>query len=224
MSTSQPGERGVRGRSRQRRQKLLDATIEIMAAQGTAAVTHRAVAAAAGLPPSSTSYFFESIDELMGEAVTEAMDREVARLGELEGAVADEATSAGRLIANFADFIRHEHDPHTVAQFEIYLYASRKPDLRGRVVAIIEATRKVARRALRAGGVANPLAADAMLAMIDGFSLHRIANPDGAEVESLLLGLRALLIGLSALEVVGDTTWDARQPPEISTDPDTPGS
>ncbi len=205
MTSHQSTERGVRGRSRQRRQKLLDATIEIMAEQGLAAVTHRAVAATAGLPPSSTSYFFESIDELMAEAVTEAMDREVARLGALEGAFDDGPASAGRLIGSFVDFIRSEHDPHTVAQFEIYLYASRKPELRERVVTIIEATRDVARRALNAAGVENPLAADAMLAMIDGFSLHRIADPDTTDVESLLLGLRALLVGLSALEVVGDS-------------------
>ncbi|AFA75610.1 putative transcriptional regulator, TetR family [Gordonia polyisoprenivorans VH2] len=205
MTSHQTTERGVRGRSRQRRQKLLDATIEIMAEQGLAAVTHRAVAAAAGLPASSTSYFFESIDELMAEAVTEAMDREVARLGALEGAFGDGPASAGRLIGSVVDFIRSEHDPHTVAQFEIYLYASRKPELRERVVTIIEATREIARRALNAAGVENPLAADAMLAMIDGFSLHRIADPDSTDVEGLLLGLRALLVGLSALEVVGDS-------------------
>lgn len=209
MTTHQTGERGVRGRSRQRRQKLLDATIEIMAEQGLAAVTHRAVAAAAELPPSSTSYFFESIDELMAEAVTAAMNREVARLTELEGAVGDGPASTGRLIRSFADFIRNEHDPHTIAQFEIYLYASRKPELRGRVVAIIEATRELAQAALNASGIENPLAAASMLAMIDGFALHRIANPDGADIESLLLGLRALLVGLSALEVVGDTAPQA---------------
>ncbi|MGV9669724.1 TetR/AcrR family transcriptional regulator [Gordonia sp. NPDC003504] len=204
MSGNQTSERGVRERSRQRRQKLLDATIEIMAEQGLAAVTHRAVAAAAGLPASSTSYFFESIDELMGEAVSEAMDREVARLGALEGAVG-EGSSTRRLIDSFVDFIRNEDDPHTIAQFEIYLYASRKPELRERVVAIINATRDVAGRALRAGGVHNPLAAHAMLAMIDGFSLHRIADPGGEDLEGLLLGLRALMVGLSALEIVGES-------------------
>ena len=176
-----------------------------MATQGLAGVTHRAVAAAAGLPPSSTSYFFESIDELMGEAVTEAMDREVARLTELEEAVASHNASGGKLIDQFVDFIRNDDDPHTVAQFEIYLYASRKPELRGRVVSIIEATCEVARRALAVGGVTNPLAANSMLALIDGFSLHRIANPTDKDLASLVLGLRALVIGLSALEVVDAT-------------------
>lgn len=109
------------------------------------------------------------------------------------------------MIDSFVDFIRSEDDPHTIAQFEIYLYASRRPDLRDRVVAILDATRDVARRALIGGGVHHPLAANAMLALIDGFSLHRIANPGGEDLEGLILGLRALMVGLSALEVVGET-------------------
>ena len=36
---------------------------------GAGAVTHRAVAARAGVPLSTTSYFFSSIDELVTEAL-----------------------------------------------------------------------------------------------------------------------------------------------------------
>lgn len=203
MTSIPSTERGVRERSRKRREKLLDATIEIMAADGLAAVTHRAVAAAAGLPPSSTSYFFESIDELMGEAVTAAMDRELTRLRELEDAVDGSGATGGVLIDQFIEYLRAEDDPHTIAQFEIYLYASRKPELRRRVVTIIEATRDVARRALLANGIANPLAANSLLALIDGYSLHHIANPTEDHLEALLLGMRALVVGLTALDVVG---------------------
>ncbi|RPA58516.1 TetR family transcriptional regulator [Gordonia oryzae] len=206
MTNSQTGERGIRETSRRRRQVLLDATIRIMARQGLAAVTHRAVAAEAGLPPSSTSYFFESIDELMAEAVGEAMNREVARLSDLEKAVSQSGSSGGALIEQFIEFLRSDQDLHTIAQFEVYLYASRKPELRERVIEIIDATRQVARQALNASGVRDPLAANSMLALIDGFSLHRIANPTTDDMASLLLGLRALLIGLTSLEVVGETT------------------
>ena len=51
----------TQGRSRQRRDELLAATIELFAEGGSRAVTHRAVARRAGLPPATTTYYFSSM-------------------------------------------------------------------------------------------------------------------------------------------------------------------
>ncbi|MFI5426371.1 TetR/AcrR family transcriptional regulator [Aeromicrobium sp. UC242_57] len=55
-------------RSRARREALLDAAIDLFAEGGSRAITHRAVAARAGLPSATTTYYFESIDELIRAA------------------------------------------------------------------------------------------------------------------------------------------------------------
>jgi len=72
----------MRARGRARRELLLNATLEIIAEKGISAVTHRSVAAAAGVPHSSTTYFFDSLDDMIGEAVAHAMAAEFERLQE----------------------------------------------------------------------------------------------------------------------------------------------
>ena len=58
-----------RASAQRRRAALLDAAAELAAEIGAGAVTHRAVAARAGVPLSTTSYFFGSIDELVTEGL-----------------------------------------------------------------------------------------------------------------------------------------------------------
>lgn len=58
-------------RSRLRRDELLAAAIELFAEGGSRAVTHRAVAKRAGLPPATTTYYFESIEDLLREALAD---------------------------------------------------------------------------------------------------------------------------------------------------------
>ncbi len=66
-------------RSRLRRDELLAAAIELFAEGGSRAITHRAVAARAGLPSATTTYYFESIDELIREALGAHIEKWIAR-------------------------------------------------------------------------------------------------------------------------------------------------
>ena len=56
-----------------RRAALLEAAVEVIAEQGVAGATHRAVAARAGMPTSTTSYFFSSLDELMAQIASDIL-------------------------------------------------------------------------------------------------------------------------------------------------------
>lgn len=58
-----------------RRQELISAAAEIILAEGPGAVTHRAVAARAGIPLASTTYYFTGLDELVEEAGNELARR-----------------------------------------------------------------------------------------------------------------------------------------------------
>lgn len=70
-----------------RRRELIRAAADLLAAGGFDAVRHRAVAERAGLPLASTTYYFDSLDELVAAAVRHAsrieLDEGRTRLEEL---------------------------------------------------------------------------------------------------------------------------------------------
>lgn len=48
-----------------RRQRIIDAAIRVVAGRGIAGLSHRAVAAEADVPLGSTTYHFASLDDLL---------------------------------------------------------------------------------------------------------------------------------------------------------------
>lgn len=70
-----------------RRSALIEAASQVLAEGGFDAVRHRAVAERAGLPLASTTYYFDSLDELIIAAVEHGgraeLDRGRARLAQL---------------------------------------------------------------------------------------------------------------------------------------------
>lgn len=205
---SETTSRPMRARGRARRDLLLDATIAIIAEGGIAAVTHRAVAAAAGVPHSSTTYFFDSLDDMIGEAVAHAMAAELERLEQFRSVLVSGGNSPGAAIDEFVEIVRSQSQDHTVAQFEIYLFASRHPALRVHVEKILDETRALAAAVLQTNGVTDPHAAAAVVALIDGFALHRIARSEEVQFSSLAHALRAAMVGfvtLAATSSLGET-------------------
>ena len=63
------GGRTRQARGARRRDAILQAALRVIAEQGVAAVTHRAVATEADVPPASTTYYFKSLDELLEGAL-----------------------------------------------------------------------------------------------------------------------------------------------------------
>ena len=69
-----------RPRGAARREALLEAVLKIVAEVGPDAVTHRRVAEVAGLPLASTTYWFDSKEQLLTAALELAAERDTARL------------------------------------------------------------------------------------------------------------------------------------------------
>jgi len=118
---------------RERRSKIIDATIEVLAEHGVQGLRHRRVAEAAGVPLGATTYYFASLDDLLEAAMARAVARDLERLAaRLERADGDdglvealvelllEATSSGR-------------DSEIVSS-ELYAAALRKEGLREVVI------------------------------------------------------------------------------------------
>jgi DNA-binding transcriptional regulator YbjK len=56
------------------RDRILEATVELIVDIGTRDVTHRRVAKAAGVSLSATTYYFESLDDLLEQAFSHSLD------------------------------------------------------------------------------------------------------------------------------------------------------
>ncbi|MGH9245403.1 MAG: TetR/AcrR family transcriptional regulator [Acidimicrobiales bacterium] len=199
-------------RSRRRREALLRAAIELLAAGGARAVTHRAVAARAGLPPASTTYYFDSIQQLTNDALALHVAERVTELEALADAAAEGGESADQIAARFAGKLADRAGAVVIAQYEIYLEAARNPALREPVAEALGAFERLAEGVLALLGARDPAAAAAaMVAVIDGFALHRLARPRPREQEiaSLIETMRALFIA----QIMDDDErhhWDER--------------
>lgn len=165
-------------------------------------MTHRAVAARAALPLSTTSYFFASIDDLLVEAMRRVADNAIADLEATAAQVATEGREPREAMAEVVAVLLAEPEAATVAQFETYLEAARRPELRPDVQRVLAAFEELVRTALETLGARAPgNAARAFVALADGFALHRLATGGGEpHAEALRDGLEALFAGL-ALQV-----------------------
>ncbi|WP_405771894.1 TetR family transcriptional regulator [Streptomyces sp. NBC_00080] len=188
-----------------RRAELLEAAIEVIAESGVKGATHRSIAARAGMPPSTTSYFFSSLDELIEEALRIVADRFTTRVDALIREIAEADVGPEASIDRFVELMLSGPQTDVAAQFEIYLECARRPQLQAPAHQIMAAVERGAEAALRAVG--TPLAAERapmVVAMLDGFALHRRAWPRGeADRRSLREALRALHRAFTVMDAAG---------------------
>jgi TetR/AcrR family transcriptional regulator, regulator of biofilm formation and stress response len=166
----------VRRRSGQDRiDEILRATLEVIRRDGLGAVTHRTVAEASGVPLGSITYYFATKQDLLRAALRLFVAEDLARLR----ATAEELMAAGasgpQVVERFAEVLEGE-EGGGVAQFDLYLEASRDPVLREAAIESLRAYAEVAELGLRAAGVPDPAGAAAVVvAAVDGLGLHRLA-------------------------------------------------
>lgn len=199
-----------RPRGERRRQEILRAALRVITARGVGGITHRAVAEEAGVPSATTTYYFDSIDELLEDALRLFVDDEVERLGELSERLG-EARAAPSTVAELVVAELAAVDPEgNVAQFELYLEASRRPRLHDAAAACLDAYATAAEVALRAAGATRPAeGARAFVAMIDGFALARIASGRRESRKDLAGSLLDLFIAF-AMDADERAAWRRR--------------
>jgi DNA-binding transcriptional regulator YbjK len=106
-----------------RRAALLDAVLRVLEREGAVAVTHRSVAAEAGLPLAAATYYFSSLDELYVSALQRATVEQVALLERIDPA--DLRTTA-QVMHEWA----HSSRGAAIAQYELMFLAMRRSALR----------------------------------------------------------------------------------------------
>jgi DNA-binding transcriptional regulator YbjK len=173
---------GRRRKGAQRRRALLEATARVVGTHGLAALSQRAVAAEADVPPSAVLYYFASVDELVGAAFRTLNDAHIGGLTAAAGAADPPAALA-------AFFVRcAEREPWlTAAETEMWLLAPRRDDL------AIELARW--ERVLGDVGArltTDPVAARALALVIDGLYVH-IATGGSVDRDATAAVIRRLL-------------------------------
>lgn len=193
MSTSNESKRP---RGAARREALLEAVLEIVAEVGAEAVTHRRVAEQAQLPLASTTYWFDSKEDLLTAALELAAERDVARLHEL----ADRLHERDPVEAVLATVLDPVDEPSSraslMATYALLLEAARRPALqelaRRWTAAYLETIGELLERA----GSARPREdAHLILSAADGLLLEQLAAGIAEDPRPALGRLVRILIG-----------------------------
>jgi len=121
------------GRSKDVRERIIQATIDILVEEGASTVSYRAVADRSGMVRSGPSYYFPSIHGLLETAQQALFERAKARYREGLGDPLSAAMTEARLIdLTTAIFLREvfEFSRENIGYYSVWMSAAQNPDLR----------------------------------------------------------------------------------------------
>ena len=168
MSTAVEGERlgNARRYDPNRRDRIIDACLAVIAEVGVDGASHRKIAEAADVPLGSMTYHFRGMRELLHEALTRfsvAMsDRFEARMG---GASDPEQAKGAVAQTIIDDLFASQRD--LVLTHELYTLAARDADFREITNAWMSRSRRILEQHF------DPVTARILDALIEGLTIHR---------------------------------------------------
>ena len=160
-----PAARSPRRYDPERKSRIVDAAIDVVARHGVAGTTMRRIAAEADVPLGSLTYHFEGLDDLLAQA----FHRHAERMSPLYEAHFDGVRHREGFIDAVTDLIHGDAgaDPREWAvAYELYLAALRDPALRTVTEAWMRRSRAVLERFV------DPVTARGVDAMIEGMVMH----------------------------------------------------
>ncbi len=160
---------GRRARGNRRRELLLDAAMAVIARDGAGAVTHRAVAAQAGVPPATPVYYFGKVDDILVAALTRAGRRYEQAVDDAADRVRAGGEVVDELVAAVQRWDVRPGDTTMAAEYELYLLAARRPELAP--VALGWADRLAA---LLVSDGTDPARARSVVALVEGVLLQSL--------------------------------------------------
>jgi DNA-binding transcriptional regulator YbjK len=165
----------------ERERPLMEATLRIIGRKGLDGVTHRAVAAEAGMSVGAVTHHFGMRDALVDAALEYALTREVDRLRALAFRLQNKAFDMQEwiesLVGWYTQELKTQAETH-VACYEAFLAASRDERHRPVVVEWFETWRQSAELALRAAGSPRPRDhAGLFVSTLIGLLLQQLAAP-----------------------------------------------
>ena len=174
MSTAAGAARPSRRYDPGRKDRLVDATVDVIAEHGVAGTTHRRIAAAADVPLGSLTYHFDGLDDLLAQAFR----RHAERMSRSYEAAFAGVSTTDQLVDAITDLIHGDADADQrdwAVAYELYLAALRDPALRTVTESWMRTSRSVLERFM------DPTTARGIDALIEGLVMHRtLATTPGA--------------------------------------------
>ncbi|MDH2444900.1 TetR family transcriptional regulator [Amnibacterium sp. CER49] len=173
----------------ERRDRIIDAALEVIARDGVAGTSHRRVAAAADVPLGSMTYHFTGMDELLDEAFTRFADRAADGFADRFGAATSREEAVEAVVALLEqDPLADAHD--LVLTHELYTLAARDPRYRRITEHWLERNHTTLTRHF------DPTTARIVDALIEGVTLHRaLGAPRSRTTEAVEAVRRATRAG-----------------------------
>lgn len=174
----EPGTRRGRQNDPERRDRIIDACLDVVAESGVAGASHRRIAEAAGVPLGSMTYYFDGIDGLLHEAFTR-FGTEISERFERRMAEASDLASAREAVVALILGDVFGTPRELVLSHEIYTLAARDPAYRALTTAWMKRSRDALEHHF------DPETARILDALIEGLSIHRALDEqprDPAEV------------------------------------------
>lgn len=164
-------------RGRDVRAQLLAAARELIGEVGWSSVSTRVLAERAGVRSGLVHYHFQSLQSLLRQATLEAMGGMLDGTAEL---LTGAASPADGIEAMLSELDRYDgSDPSSLLFIEGYLAATRDPELHEQLSALVAGFRTTLTASLADAGHPSPDgAARVVLAVFDGFVLHKGLDPE----------------------------------------------
>jgi TetR/AcrR family transcriptional regulator, regulator of biofilm formation and stress response len=167
--------------TRERERPLMEATLRVIGRKGLDGVTHRAVAAEAGVSLGALTHHFASRDALVDAALRYALSRELGRMRALALSLQDKAFDVhawiDSMVGRYAQELGKAAEVH-IACYEAFLAAARGSRHRDIVVEWFATWRQSAELALRAAGSSDPPRhAELFVSALIGILLKQLAAP-----------------------------------------------
>ena len=171
----------VTPKGERRRHALVRAAAELLCEGGFEAVRHRAVADRAGIPLASTTYYFSSLDELVGNAVEYLGAAEVVELRTSVKEIPRRRRGAEAAADVLVELLAAETTrEQLISRYERYIACARYPGLRGVERQLLQQRLDAVAEAMaRSGRLARPDMMAALLYAVEGAVLSTLVNDDG---------------------------------------------
>ena len=149
-----------------RRDRIIDACLDVIAETGVAGTSHRKVAQAADVPLGSMTYHFTGMDDLLHEAFSRFAQTASEQFEERIAAAYD-ADTAKKAITDAITHVVLGNQRDLVLTHELYTLAARNPAYRDITNAWMTRSRRTLEQYF------DPTTARMLDALVEGLSIHR---------------------------------------------------
>jgi DNA-binding transcriptional regulator YbjK len=184
------GQKATRRYDPERKARIVDAAVDVIARYGVAGTTHRRIAAAADVPLGSLTYHFAGLRDLLALAFR----RHAERMSRVYAAHFDGVRTREQFTDAVTDLIDGAAGADSgdwAVAYELYLAALRDPALR----AITESWMRTSRAVLER--FVDPTTARGVDALIEGLVMHRTLSTTAAVSRADVRTIVARVVGMT---------------------------